>query len=129
MKRKEYDGKQIILFHTSKFKITFDKEVAWTLDGEYGGSHKEVITHNLEKAIRIYSPPGMFFIGGEPTDIDFDDKVVEDETTELKEKKDLKERFIKRERKDKKDSTAIKDKSSEETTPPEIEKETSEVNS
>ena len=70
MQKKNYDGKKIFMFHTSKVKITFDREIPWTVDGEFGGSHKEVITHNLSKAIRIFSPPGKLFNADTPTDIE-----------------------------------------------------------
>lgn len=70
MQKKNYDGKKIFMFHTSKVKITFDREIPWTVDGEFGGSHKEVITHNLSKAIRIFSPPGELFNADTPTDIE-----------------------------------------------------------
>ncbi len=66
MQRMDYDGKRIYLFHTSNIKITFDREVPWTVDGEYGGSHREVIAHNLSKAIKIFSPPGPLFNGDAP---------------------------------------------------------------
>lgn len=101
MMRKEYDGKQILIFHTSKFKITFEKEVPWTIDGEYGGAHKEVITHNLEKAIRVFSPPGKFFNADKPTDIEV---ITEEPEKEPKEKKEKKERLPRKERREKKEA-------------------------
>ena len=56
IRKKEYDGKRIILLKTSKVKITTDKQVAWTLDGEYGGEHQTVMVHVLSRAIDICSP-------------------------------------------------------------------------
>lgn len=106
MRRKEYDGKQILLFHTSKVKITFEKEVEWTVDGEYGGAHKDVIAHNLEKAIRIFSPPGKFFNADTPTDIDIDSEDTVKESKEKKEKKEKKERVPRKERREKKEVAA-----------------------
>lgn len=59
--RQEYDGKQIVFLRTSKAKITSPEEVPWTLDGEYGGSHKAVMIHVLSKAVEICSPQNPLF--------------------------------------------------------------------
>ena len=40
-------------FKASKLKITCDKDVAWTLDGENGGSCKEVIIKNHKQVLNI----------------------------------------------------------------------------
>ena len=56
IRKKEYDGKRIILLKTSKVKITTDAPIAWTLDGEYGGEHQTVMVHVLSKAVDICSP-------------------------------------------------------------------------
>ena len=56
IRKKEYDGKRIILLRTSKVKITTPAPIAWTLDGEYGGMHETVMVHVLSKAIDVYSP-------------------------------------------------------------------------
>ena len=40
-------------FKTSKLKIICEEEVSWTLDGEFGGEHKEVQIENLNHAVRI----------------------------------------------------------------------------
>lgn len=61
IRAQQYDGKQIILLRTSKVKITSDEPVAWTLDGEYGGAHKTVMIHVLEKAVEICSPENDLF--------------------------------------------------------------------
>ena len=61
IRAQQYDGKQIILLRTSKVKITSEESVAWTLDGEYGGSHKTVMIHVLEKAVEICSPENELF--------------------------------------------------------------------
>lgn len=63
VKRMDYDGKKIIYLKCSNLKMTFDKEVPWTLDGEYGGSHKEVRFSVLNRAIDIISDPNKIFIG------------------------------------------------------------------
>ena len=61
IRAQQYDGKQIIFLRTSKVKITSDESVAWTLDGEYGGAHKTVMIHVLEKAVEICSPENDLF--------------------------------------------------------------------
>lgn len=43
-------------FKTSKLKITSKKQVAWTLDGEFGGKLKEIEIENLNKALNIIVP-------------------------------------------------------------------------
>lgn len=43
-------------FKTSCLKITSDEEVAWTLDGEYGGRHKEVTISDQKQALQIMVP-------------------------------------------------------------------------
>ena len=41
----------IYTFKTSRIRIQSDEAVAWTLDGEYGGDHKEVEIRNLHRPI------------------------------------------------------------------------------
>ena len=38
--------------------ITFQsmEEIPWTLDGEYGGEHEEVVIENLNKQLKIMVP-------------------------------------------------------------------------
>ena len=43
-------------FKASRLKITSIVDVAWTLDGEFGGRHHEVIVENAEKALQIRVP-------------------------------------------------------------------------
>lgn len=43
-------------FKTNHLKITSQDEIAWTLDGEFGGRHKEVKIENQMKALRIMVP-------------------------------------------------------------------------
>lgn len=84
LQKQEYDGKKILLFHTSKVKITFDKEIPWTIDGEYGGAHKEVIAHNLSRAVRIFAPAGPLFDAVVPA-IVFEEKTEEKEEVKTEE--------------------------------------------
>ncbi len=66
IQKKEYDGEKIIYFKTSTLKLTFAEAKPWTLDGEYGGEHKEVRFAALNKAIDIVSGPNDMFIGDRP---------------------------------------------------------------
>lgn len=43
-------------FKTSSLGIAFEEEVAWTLDGEFGGRHKEVMIQNCRQALEIRIP-------------------------------------------------------------------------
>lgn len=43
-------------FKTAEITFESDREVAWTLDGEFGGNHKEVIIKNCEKVMEIIVP-------------------------------------------------------------------------
>lgn len=40
-------------FKTNYLEITFDEEIPWTLDGEYGGDHKKVVIKNKKQALDI----------------------------------------------------------------------------
>lgn len=44
----------IYAFQTERLSLCCEEEVPWTLDGEYGGSHKEVIIKNCHRAIDIF---------------------------------------------------------------------------
>lgn len=95
VRKQQYDGKQIIMFQTRKLKITApDEAVAWTLDGEFGGNHHDVMVNVLERAVEIYSPENpMFLPKPQPA-------VIEEET----EKEKSENRFFKRKSKADKDS-------------------------
>lgn len=43
-------------FKASSLKITAEEEVAWTLDGEFGGRHREVLIEDHMQALRIRVP-------------------------------------------------------------------------
>ena len=49
--RQESD--MLYTFQTSQIKFTSNEEVSWTLDGEYGGDHREVVIKNCPKALEI----------------------------------------------------------------------------
>lgn len=43
----------LIGFHTARLELECDQEVAWTLDGEYGGAHKSVTVENVRQALKL----------------------------------------------------------------------------
>ena len=43
-------------FKTSKAVFHFEEEVTWTVDGEPGGGHREVVIENLPRAMKIIVP-------------------------------------------------------------------------
>ena len=47
------DTDMVYSFKTSEVKFTSVTEIPWTLDGEYGGSHKEVLVKNLKQTVSI----------------------------------------------------------------------------
>ena len=58
-----YNPDRVIYIRTSKLRITTPYEdVSWTLDGEFGGLHREVMVHILERAVRLYTPNNPLFI-------------------------------------------------------------------
>lgn len=59
----KYDNKEIIMFSTNKIKFTaLEEEVPWTIDGEFGGNHKEVRINVLERAVELYAPETDHFL-------------------------------------------------------------------
>lgn len=49
----EPDAEYMYYFKASEFHITSDEAVSWTLDGENGGAHNEVVIKNMKQAIKI----------------------------------------------------------------------------
>ena len=49
----EFKSDNLIILHTTKAKFTFDKEVAWTRDGEAGGEYKEVELSNVHCPVNL----------------------------------------------------------------------------
>lgn len=49
----DIDAAQMYCFKTSSLRFECEEEVAWTLDGEFGGRHTEVDLKNLNRAMRI----------------------------------------------------------------------------
>ena len=52
----QFDTKYMYSFKTKKISFESEEEIAWTLDGEYGGDHKVVEIENLQKAVTIIIP-------------------------------------------------------------------------
>lgn len=48
-----YDTDLMYTFKTAELKMESEQEISWTLDGEFGGNHKELILQNCKKAMRI----------------------------------------------------------------------------
>ena len=51
------DSGVIVHFKAPWVRITSEEEIAWTLDGEFGGSVSEVEIQNLHRAITVAVPP------------------------------------------------------------------------
>ena len=52
----QIDTRHMYTFRAKKVLFESEEEVAWTMDGEYGGSHKEVEIENMQKALKIMVP-------------------------------------------------------------------------
>lgn len=48
------DSDLIYSFKTDTVHITAREEVPWTLDGEFGGAHREVVIRNLKQRVEIF---------------------------------------------------------------------------
>ncbi len=53
---RDIDAECMYCFKANEVRIESEEEVAWTLDGEFGGSHKEVTVKNLHKSLEIRVP-------------------------------------------------------------------------
>ena len=52
----KFESQYMYSFKTRKITFECEREIPWTLDGEFGGEHKEVEVENLQKAIKIIIP-------------------------------------------------------------------------
>ena len=50
------DSDLIYTFRTSEIRFISESKIPWTLDGEYGGSHKDLTIRNLKQRITIMVP-------------------------------------------------------------------------
>lgn len=48
-----FTNENVVFLHSKKVKFTFDEKVAWTRDGEDGGSWLNVVADNNSKAVKI----------------------------------------------------------------------------
>jgi hypothetical protein len=92
VRKKDYDGDKIIYFKASTVKIRFDKPVAWTLDGEFGGDHDDIYFAVLNRAIDVFSGENQMFLGNK---IDIPVFDVSEVNTEEAKKEEPQERFTK----------------------------------
>lgn len=53
---RKIDSERMYCFKTSEIHFESDEEIAWTLDGEYGGSHTNVEIFNENEALDIIVP-------------------------------------------------------------------------
>ncbi len=53
---KDTSSDRIVMFKSRKLEICAEKPVAWTLDGENGGEHREVTVENLPHMLEILVP-------------------------------------------------------------------------
>lgn len=53
---RDIDVAKMYCFKTACLKIESQEEVAWTLDGEFGGRHTEVVIENRKQALEIMVP-------------------------------------------------------------------------
>ena len=53
---RDIDAECMYCFKAKEVHIESVDEVSWTLDGEFGGSHKEVTVKNLHKSLEIRVP-------------------------------------------------------------------------
>ena len=56
---REMDTTAIYCFKTSKLTVESLEAIAWTLDGEYGGTHQQVNIENYCKAVEIRVGDGV----------------------------------------------------------------------
>lgn len=52
----EYNTRYMHTFKTDWLKVESKEELSWTLDGEYGGDHKQVVIENHKEAINFLIP-------------------------------------------------------------------------
>ena len=83
IKDEDYDGVQVLNFKTSKIKMKFDEELPWTLDGEFGGAHKDIDISILHDRVNLVSPPSAYFIMNKEVE-EKEENVFAEEMAEIK---------------------------------------------
>jgi len=61
VKMKDYNDDRLILLKTENARIISEQAVPWTLDGEFGGKHKDIRFAVNSQAIDICSPKSIIF--------------------------------------------------------------------
>ena len=54
---KQINSDHMYSFRSGHVKFESEEEIPWTLDGEYGGRHDEVIVENLKQELEIMVKP------------------------------------------------------------------------
>ena len=52
----QMDSKYMYTFKSGRIMFESIEEIPWTLDGEFGGEHDEVVVENLNKELQIMVP-------------------------------------------------------------------------
>lgn len=55
---RKIDSEHMYCFKTDELHVESAEEIAWTLDGEYGGSHTDITIRNEKQALEIIVPQG-----------------------------------------------------------------------
>lgn len=66
IRTQDYDNERMIQLSVSELKITGQDNLAWTIDGEFGGRHKNIDFKVLHSAVNIVAKPNSFFVEEEP---------------------------------------------------------------
>lgn len=53
---RDFENEFIYWFKTDRLKIESEERIAWTLDGEYGGDHRDVVIEDYREAMQIIVP-------------------------------------------------------------------------
>ncbi|MFW5631412.1 MAG: diacylglycerol/lipid kinase family protein, partial [Acetivibrio ethanolgignens] len=53
---REHDDIHIYSFRASHIELSSEEEIAWTVDGEYGGTYKEAVIENHREAVEFICP-------------------------------------------------------------------------
>ena len=63
VKAQIYNPDRVIYLKTTNLTLhSPDEELSFSLDGEFGGKHKEVKIHILERAVKLFTPDNPLFI-------------------------------------------------------------------
>ena len=54
--KSQVDNKYMYLFKAKEIHFESIREIPWTLDGEYGGQHDDVVVRNSQRALKIMVP-------------------------------------------------------------------------